>query len=324
MNWTFNLIFFSRYRRELYGISILSIVIFHYFETLLASGETGVPFYIAKVYIYLLGSIGVDLFLFLSGIGVCNSLQNNPGLKSFYVKRFKRVVLPYILLGLVFWFVKDCVLLKQCNRFLKDYFLLTFWTAGIRTLWYVALIVVLYTIAPILYYLKRIFYTRKNMILLGCIFVLLCLSLLMPEFFRRCEIALLRIPIFILGFIYSERVMQGEKINWNDFRFLFLFIPINIICFLLHSPFRRLADGLFSVLIAIILSQYIHLMSNSKLVNFVSFFGTISYELYLIHVMGRNILNTINFGLESIMVYFLFIAVCIIISIFLHKGFRTN
>ena len=56
----------SKYRNELFGLSIISIIIFHYFEEVNVAGNAGgLLSILTKLYYAALGSVGVDVFLFL-------------------------------------------------------------------------------------------------------------------------------------------------------------------------------------------------------------------------------------------------------------------
>ena len=52
----------TKYRKELFGFSIITILLFHFFEDVSDFGE-GSPFFIAsKVYNIVFGSVGVDIW----------------------------------------------------------------------------------------------------------------------------------------------------------------------------------------------------------------------------------------------------------------------
>ena len=97
----------SKYRGELFGIAIISVIILHYLGTL-HSGETNRILYMfARFYNGAVGSVGVDIFVFLSGYGIFYSLCKKEPLSKFFQKRFQRVLFPYLVLGLFFWTIKD-------------------------------------------------------------------------------------------------------------------------------------------------------------------------------------------------------------------------
>lgn len=73
----------SRYRGELMGAAIIFIVLFH------------APLARADAFFGLrrCGNIGVDMFLFLSGIGLWYSWVKTPSFKQFYKRRLLRIFL---------------------------------------------------------------------------------------------------------------------------------------------------------------------------------------------------------------------------------------
>lgn len=93
------------YRNELYGLAIFWIVLFHIYCNVGFVGKSILP---SKVYtaislIMIRGNLGVDVFLFLSAIGLSRSIRNND-IKTFYHHRWNRVFLPYLLLAVLFSF----------------------------------------------------------------------------------------------------------------------------------------------------------------------------------------------------------------------------
>ena len=95
-------------------------------------------------------------------------------------------------------------------------------------------------------------------------------------------------------------------------------MPIYIICFIFDLPFTRLGDGVLSIFLALSIASFLDYISNYRINKIFAFFGGISYELYLVHVTGRNVLNTLNLGMEKIVKYFIFITLCITLSVFVH------
>ena len=69
----------SKYRGEMMGIAIIMIVLFH----------TQLPQTDAFFGLKRMGNIGVDVFLFLSGLGLWFSLTGQPSLKRFFKRLYR-------------------------------------------------------------------------------------------------------------------------------------------------------------------------------------------------------------------------------------------
>ena len=97
----------SVYRKELLGIAILMILIFHFFES---ANSINNPFFIRQLIIYwyaAFGSIGVDIFAFLSGMGVYHSLYYNKSIHIYFKNRVNKIIIPYFIIGIIYWTIKD-------------------------------------------------------------------------------------------------------------------------------------------------------------------------------------------------------------------------
>ena len=102
-----------------------------------------------KGYIWLIGSIGVEIFIFLSGLGLYYSLRKQFNISRYIYNRVERTIIPYLIYGGFFWIVVDIILSKRyIKNFLYDYSLLSFWIDGNKHLWFVAFIIVIYIIFP--------------------------------------------------------------------------------------------------------------------------------------------------------------------------------
>ena len=321
MKREFNLGAISKYRRQIFGLTILEIMVFHYFETVLSHG-TEVPHYLylsAKLYLTLLGSIGVDVFLFLSGMGIFQSLKKDGNVMRFYRKRLLRVVLPYGIAGLAFWIVKDFVMNQATiGTFLLDYSLLSFWISGVRTLWYVAFIVVLYAVSPLLVRWIRSMGRKAWLLLAGAVVLDVAVKYCTPDFFSNCEIAVQRVPIFLLGLICSERIVAGDRIRIGDLLVIFLFRPIYVLCNFASLPFARLGDGLNGLVLLLAFALMVSYIRRPVVQEVLGKVGDLSLELFLTHVMLRNIMNSAHINLPNPAWYLLMILISFVLSFFLH------
>lgn len=139
----FNLNNLSQYRGQLMGIATLMIIFCHinvYIPNL--------PSYIAKPLTY--GNYGVDVFLLLSGIGLSYSLAKCKNLKDWYLKRYKRILVPYILIQVPFWTYYIVTGQFDFIDNLKVLSTIEFWLSH-RGAWFIALLIPLYLVTPILY-----------------------------------------------------------------------------------------------------------------------------------------------------------------------------
>ena len=102
----------SDVRGELFGFSIITIILFHFCEDVEKAGFGGAATAMTKINNLVLGSSGVEIFLFLSGMGLFYSLSGDPRLSSFYRKRLRRVLPAYLVFGGAGWLILDLLLRK--------------------------------------------------------------------------------------------------------------------------------------------------------------------------------------------------------------------
>jgi len=137
----------NKYRKELFGIASCMIVFHHL--TIKGSGSPIVDIY---MFLRLLGAMGVDVFLFMSGIGLVYSYEKTYSIKEFYIRRCKRILPAYLCIVLPFYFWKDCIVSENGVLMLvKHLFLLQFWEKGAGD-WYIAAILILYALFPLIYF----------------------------------------------------------------------------------------------------------------------------------------------------------------------------
>ena len=118
-NW--NLV--SRFRSEIMGVAIILVVICH-----------SDAFSWGKIQLYInefmkVFAIGVDIFLFVSGIGLYFSMKKNSDVFCFYKKRFLRIIPEFLIISIAGSVILDFALSKivqlyrgggSCNSCLKS------------------------------------------------------------------------------------------------------------------------------------------------------------------------------------------------------------
>lgn len=196
--FTFRLEDLSTYRSELMGWSILWIMMLHF------------QFHIIKPlgFISQYGFSGVEIFLFVSGLGIYYSLDKDGSLLSFYKKRFLRVFPIYYFIGI---FASLFVLNDDFMHYLYRFSTIGFWTQDKCFFeWYVPSLVMLYTVAPLI---KKMVDSRYLFML-----VLIAVSILVGSYFlaeyqsidREHFFFVYRIPAFIFG-MYCGRLLKHDK-----------------------------------------------------------------------------------------------------------------
>ena len=167
-------------REVLMGIGIIMVVFYHY--------NTG--FWFQKL--FYPGFLGVDVFLFISGYGLCRSLKNN-NIFTFYKRRITRILPMFFLLAIV-----------KCSLYVLNggYLSLSDWVLSLTTVgywvnggifvdWYLCGLFALYVFFPVLFRLPTL---GGAILCIAACCISVCFNL---EWYHQC--LLLRLPIFYLG-----------------------------------------------------------------------------------------------------------------------------
>ena len=138
--YTIRLELLSKYRTPLMGIAALMIIAVH-------SCDYGVqmPNFIQRI--LMRGYLGVDIFLFLSGIGCYYSLSKNGSCSKWYKKRLVRIFIPYTLIQIPFWAYQISIGEFNIEKQLINFSTIGFWLHHVGA-WYVALLIPLYLFTP--------------------------------------------------------------------------------------------------------------------------------------------------------------------------------
>lgn len=330
----------SDYRNIIMGISIVFIILFHYYEDLVIFNRP-INIFI-KLFSY--GNLGVDVFLFVSGIGLYFSYKKNNNKLIFYKKRFKRIIIPYILISTPFWIWKDIFLENNFNMLIKDISFISFFSQGNRQLWFILLILSLYAVFPYIY--EFIYRNDENEKLIIFNFVLLlCLSIFIStliycinsSLYKNIEIALTRIPAFLIGCFCGRYVYYKKKLNIN----ILLASYIGLIVFKLllrvigYSDISQILSRYFGVWLGLVacitVAIILYLLKSESINKFFGFFGNFTLELYMTHVLIRTIFNYygFNYSINGIYIfrsgiqnYTIVIVLSIILSIILNKVYK--
>ena len=295
----------SSYRTELYGIATLMIMIFHCQTIIPVSGIFN------AVNIHL--SFGVDVFLLLSGISLYFSYSKDGNYGKFIKKRCERTLLPYLLIALLYWIWKNLIAEFDILEFLYNISGLSLFlvrndgwlTLGNPKIWYVSFIMLMYAVYPLIY--KALFTVpekrRKiNLVLMlsasviGAVFI----RYYTPSTYAATEVEITRIPVFLIGCYLGKKVKENDKFTLSDYILFFSCIPIKLVISLFINPvtddivFHRYLGFFASFLICFAAVFVLETVKNIKQISkplkgLLSFFGKMSLEIYITHVLMYNV-----------------------------------
>lgn len=293
----------SKHRTSLMGFAALWIFINHEWQYLLAGGTFG----FAEQFIKRIGFCGVDFFFFLSGLGLVFAM-NKGNLLRFYGRRFSRVLPPFLIMGVVFAFIKGWT----WNVYLKNVTGYHFFTKSIYSiLWFVPAVSVFYLLFPAYYgVLRRVPNQAHFTAAVMAVWVLF--SLWATQWMRNDLFGFTnRIPVFLAGVLagWYTREKKGSFtwVSWlmcflglivglmlaykTNFQGFHLLVPVSNCCipnFLIAVCGSFLLAGLMELL-----ARYCWLVGKGIL-KILGFFGTISLEFYCVQ-------ETVGKQLRSVM-----------------------
>ncbi len=284
----------SSTRDILFGIATIMIVLYHSY----ISFKNAMPNYPVLAEILTLikehCNKGVDMFLFMSGIGLYYSMSNNPRLRDFYKKRATRI-LPAVFIVSFIWFAYDTP--AGLEGYFNDVFFVSFFTKGIRNFWYFILVIFLYAVYPLIH---KLFKRTGVLGVIATVTAVVALNFLLmktsPAFYTRIEIALTRIPVFLLGAFAGKFVKEGKKISWLWIGLAGVVLA-GIYVFYYYQPLSHLLylyryiGGVFAICHLFLYSALFSKCRMGALGTFLVWLGGYSMEIYLIHEKAAVIFN---------------------------------
>lgn len=318
----------SKYRDALMGVAILWVLLHH----------SGIylpnPFFVLK----RSGYGGVDIFMFLSGLGCVVSYSRNRNTLEFYKRRLNRIYPHYIPILALFFILNVSAggVLENIRIILGNLTGFSFWSMnGIRFNWYILAIPFFYMVTPVLFEIMR--KGPKNTIILIAISLVACFCFNETE----VSIAVSRFPIYLIGMEIGFCLIDNERqLNTIKGKILGLLVSgcgiVGFAC--LISLFRfhdQISVKLYNVFLPFALITPVIVLFCSTLFSYIdrtkigkwivrglSFTGKISLDIYLIHILlisrlgmmiegSYDIINPHQASMKNALIW-LGIALCII------------
>ena len=297
-------------RDTIYGFCAIWIVLFHIFR------KISMPYIPVVTNIVGIGNAAVDVFFFLSGI--CLSLSAGKhkyaekGWGDYYRRRFSRVVVPYLIICIPYYlwasmFESNGSFLHKALVFVANISSASFWLRGMQTTWYVYGIIVFYILFPAIYNFlsKR---GLKGGMLLVAVMVGFAIASAYTPILKNSIVVWARLPIFTLGTIagrYQEKEYEITKIKLACAVIVLLSLGFVISkselseAVIIPQVYRLLLYIPMTIAFCLVVSAV------GVRIRFLDLVGTVSLEMYLIHITSLHPLN--YYGVMNAIGYWLYL-----------------
>ena len=277
----------SRYRAEQMGAAMLFVILFH------VALDRGDPFYGLR----RCGNVGVDIFLFLSGVGLWFAWSKNQDILHFYRRRLLRILPTWLVCATAFY-LPDYLGPRKFSRSLVDLIgditiNWDFWLHDELTFWYVPAIMLLYLLAPL--YMKLIsrhseYRWTPVLMIVWCIMVQWVLPI--HHAVGHLEIFWSRVPIFFIGINCGEMVRTERRIEGSAVWMLLLAFAMTFGTSLYleqerHGMFPLFVERMLYIpftICSVLLMNRIFRRTPQWVNRSFRFVGALSLEAYLIHI----------------------------------------
>lgn len=285
----------QQYRSAVMGFSALWIFLFH--EWIPVFGRYP-KISMLENFMQRIGYCGVDIFLFLSGIGMVYSIGKSQNLRLFYYKRVKRLLLPFLLVALLRYRIEHW----SAAQFWQNITGISFFQVNIYTfLWFVPMIVIFYCLFPLYY---RFFIKSSNKFMFTCGILMLWLigTLRFRMILREDMFGVInRIPIFIIGifmgWLSQNKNVIFDKLTWgfltvmlvlgiylsylSNYTGMYILVPVSNCC---------IPDIFIAISLSFLLAGLFYLLNKKRflkvigaaLAHVLSFYGIFTLEFYCI------------------------------------------
>ena len=291
-------------------------------------GVAAVMIYFAHAYSYIklgpwealfsLGNLGVDIFLLLSGIGICFSMRKKPPIPSFFLRRFIKVGIPYLALSIPLYFISDIVAMDGVDglaSFVLDVTTLSYWLYH-HGAWYVAMLIPLYLAIPLI----EDIYSRvpATLFLLCSMVPCFVLGGVLPLFsagndvLYNISVVVVRLPSFFIGYCLAGYYLENEPKEFSIERATLW----SILAAIVWIASRRAV--IFNFLPALILTFWFAAIPRMPFERFFTALGEASLESYLLNVLLLALMRDV-FGWYGPMAYATVSVAAILGALIIHR-----
>ena len=281
---TFDLSILTSHRQELYGVATLWIITFHSYLC-----NVYFPTVIGNLITY--GNMGCEIFLFLSGICLYFSYHGEEQYIPFIKRRLVRLYVPIVLICSWYWLyqlAESSLSLASLGTLAANYLTLSLWLTGDSQIWFVSLLMVVYLLYPCIYRVMSRSGYSVLLLLSGAIGLTLLLKVAFPVFYGHTEVALTRLPVFLIGCYFGQLVYEQKPFpRWIIPLCAAVFCGVIAVLHadILHGICRRYFYLLGGIALTFVLAWLFGKVHWKPFHVIFAFFGNMSLELYLVNII---------------------------------------
>lgn len=265
-----------------------------------------------------MGDCGVDVFLFISGISLYFSFSKKASsLKSFYMRRLKRIALPALLTS-VLWFA---VLAPNPEKNLIAFF---FDVTGISlfinrnlTTWFVTTIIICYALYPLLYIANQ---KAGNSVWMLVLILLICFAIntilcyAFPVLWKNSRILFRRIPILDIGSFCGKFVYEKWSLPFSINQCILGSVVVIAMYIFTKQYWSPIIPKYYVyIILSISCTVLFSIIGNVSVINRItSWFAPITLEVYLCHEKWLSIVSRIFPTTGSVEINLASFVLCII------------
>lgn len=290
---------------------------------------TSMPYLLKRI--LGLGNLGVDLFLFLSGVGLSYSFEKVHSINDlfrWYRKRYIRIFVPYAIIMLPLLLYYKISHEWSWSEYFLHFSTLDFWLHH-QGAWYIAMLIPLYALTPsLIRFYRRLHYYVLTGIVMSLLFYVLSLLKISGDtsfiaIVHNIQGCCLRIPAFLMGLALYPSIRSSKEIN--PMYVMGVAIMISLLVLYIEPQFSFPFITLVPILILFfyILSSKIATTSVRRILVFI---GAISLESYLTNVYLAEpcrklftILPTPICDIPTSMVYLFIVGIGLVISYYTNR-----
>lgn len=285
--------------------------------------------------------VGVNIFLFLSGFGLCMATRKGEKIGAFYTKRLKKLFIPMWLTLLIFFgldfFVKH---LSFSPRYILESFLGIFRTADPwndinSPLWYFTIILFYYLIFPLKSWIKNHYLLSLAIFVIGLVTAYSNLPI-KDDLHKIYKMHVLAFPLGILFFaLLQEKLVVQFISKLSEAKLLIYRYDIaRLVCLLFliflvthFSVYSAVGEGIWPEqtmsMFIVILVTAVFMLKNFQ-IKLLEVIGKYSYEIYLLHWPIVFRYDYIFHYLPAGIATFIFLTVLLILAFVLQKVTNLN